>query len=53
VQVIARGAQEGMKKDEHGFLLVNFKRLLEREQPFVFPSQIKQVLFLDSTHEPS
>jgi hypothetical protein len=37
VQVTTCGAKGGTRRDEHGFLLVNFKRLLEQEQPFCLP----------------
>ncbi len=46
------GFNAGLKKDEFGFTLVNFKRLLSpRGQPFVFLSQIKQVFFSNFIQE--
>jgi hypothetical protein len=40
------GTHLAMKKNEIGFTLVHFRRLLPTwEQLFVFPSQIQQVFF--------
>ncbi len=42
------GERATMKRDNDGFLLANFtQRMLEWEEPFVFPRQVEQAFFLD------
>jgi hypothetical protein len=52
VQTKTHGVHVAMKRDEYGFLLVNFKQLLSpQEQPFVFPFQAKCAFFKDPINE--
>jgi hypothetical protein len=51
-QAQTQRAHIGMKRNEFGFLLVNFKRLFPlHEQPFVFTLQVEHVFFSKSTYE--
>jgi len=41
------------KRDEDGFLLANFRNLkVEVSEPFVFPSQVQQVFYVDEPSTP-
>lgn len=51
VRASLTGRNRTMKKDEYGFLLVDFDRMLPPgDEPFTFPWQVEQVFFAD---EPS
>ena len=53
VQAISNGPGATMKRDDYGFTLVNFNRLIPiSAQSFVFPIQVEQVLFSDCHGEP-
>ena len=44
VKAISQGSGATMKRDEYGFTLVNFNRLIPiSAQSFVFPIQVEQV----------
>ena len=47
----------GVERDEYGFTIVNFNRLLyidghQESEPFVFPSQAEQVFYISDPHRP-
>lgn len=53
VKAISNGTGPTMKKDEYGFTLINFTRLIPvSAQSFVFPIQVQQVFFSDIIEEP-
>ena len=41
----------GIKKDEYGYILVNFTRMLYTDEPFVLASQAKQVFYVKNSNE--
>jgi hypothetical protein len=48
-----KGPATTMKRDEYGFTLVNFERLIPfLVQFFAFPMQINQVFFVDDVWSP-
>ena len=52
VKAISQGPGTTMKRDEYGFTLVNFNRLIPiSAQSFVFPIQVEQVFFSDTNCE--
>ena len=53
VQAISNGPGATMQRDDYGFPLVNFNRLIPiYAQSFVFPVQVEQVFFSDCHGEP-
>jgi hypothetical protein len=47
------GYRPGMRLDQHGFLLADFReKLPEWEDPFVFTSQVEQAFFMDVEEDP-
>ena len=44
-------AGKGIKRDEFGYISVNFTRMLYTNEPFVLASQTKQVFYVKDSNE--
>ena len=43
--------RRGIKRDDYGYISVNFTRMLYTDEPFVLASQAKQVFYVKDSNE--